>query len=328
MRFSDVRRIALTSCAIVVVITSTIAYTFSGKNGTLVRNSLVAGALPEAAFSWSPEERPADYLQESMPAPDFISAVTDHPRFDRTQDNVAKAETIVEQLHTRAFRGRSIRGDLRETYSLIVNEGRGYCADYSKLFNAFAHSLNIPVREWAFGRDGFGSGHTFNEIYSYAHDKWVFIDAYHAMTAEDERTGELMSVLEFRRALSQPGARDIKVNYLVERAHRPRATEQDGLDFYAKSAMYFYLLWGNNVFQYDADSRIQLFAGRSRALERLAAIVTGVYPHVRMLEAPGNGDAIQRILTVRFVLMGSLLLLMLLGAYLMYLLLRVRVTTL
>ena len=108
----------------------------------------------------------------------------------------------MEQLHAHPFKGSAIRSDLRSTYTLIVNEGRGYCADYSKLFNAFAHSLNIPVREWAFGRDGFGSGHTFNEIYSYADDKWVFVDSYHGMMVEDARTTIPLSVLELRRALA------------------------------------------------------------------------------------------------------------------------------
>ena len=79
-------------------------------------------------------------------------------------------------------------------------------------------------------------------------------------------------------------------------------------------------MWGNNVFQYDADSAIQVFAGISRALERLAAIALGVYPEIRLLETSDNGNATQRILTLRFMLIASVCVLLLLGTYLAYLL--------
>ena len=313
-------KIVVTSCLMLVVAACTVGYTFSGKNGTLVRNSLVAQSLDEQAFTWSPDQLPRDYLQETMPPPDWVSAATSHPDFGRSNKNVERAKVIVERLHAHPFKGSAIRSDLRSTYSLIVNEGRGYCADYSKLFNAFAHSLNIPVREWGFGRDGFGSGHTFNEVYSYADDKWVFVDSYHGMMVEDARTTEPLSVLELRRALAEPQSGMLKVNFLGDRDHRSFDTEQEGLDYYAWSANYFYLMWGNNVFEYDADSATQVFAGISRALERLAAIALGVYPEIRLLETRGNGNAIRRILTLRFMLIGSVCVLVLLGTYLAYLL--------
>ena len=37
----------------------------------------------------------------------------------------------------------------------------------------------------------------------------------------------------------------LKVTFLGDRDHRSFDTEQEGLDYYARSANYFYLMWGN-----------------------------------------------------------------------------------
>lgn len=183
------------------------------------------------------------------------------------------------------------------------------------------HALEIPVREWAFGRDGFGSGHTFNEIFSYQYNKWVFVDGFNGILVEDETSGVPLSVLEFRSAIINPQQQALKVVQLGGRAPSFQ-TQEEAITYYAKSANYFYMLWGNNVFQYDEHPVVKMFSGVARPLERLGAMVAGVYPQIRLLKTSDNESAIAKILTLRLVLFGSFFLLFLLVGYLIFLLFR------
>ncbi len=73
------------------------------------------------------------------------------------------------------------------------------------------------------------------------------------------------------------------------------------LDYYRRGLPEWYMWWGNNVFEYDRASLVQLLGGVHRALEQLGGVVSGVHPGIRILATEQNAvqqDAM-RMLRVR-----------------------------
>ncbi len=309
-------RLALTLGMMGLIALGVVGYTLSGKNGTLVRNSLVASALDEDQFSWLPGNEPADFLLEKRIPPQWFQS-----KFEASVSGDAEfvqIESAIRALHKQRFSGKAIRKDLETTWALIEKSGRGYCADYSKLFNAMMLAADIPVREWALGHENFGSGHTFNEVYLERLGKWVFVDAFNGMVVRDAVTGEPYSVLEFRQVVAERAFDRVAVQKYTN-ADDFFQTREEALNYYARSSDYFYLLWGNNVFSYEANPWIQRAASIAREAERLVAILLGEYPQIRMLSTQTNAAAITKIRLTRWGLMIALALEVILGLYLLVL---------
>ena len=236
-------------------------------------------------------------------------------------DTLTQVETAIRALHITPFKGKAIRKDLAATWQLIEKSGRGYCADYSKLFNAMMHAAGVPVREWALGHDDFGRGHTFNEVFDRDLEKWVFVDSFNGMLVRDTVSRTPLSVLEFHDRLVSGKLESIE----IEKYTDPTLffqTRDEALRYYGRSTDYFYLLWGNNVFSYEANSWIQRVSGIARPLERFVAIAIGEYPPIRMLSTETNGAAISKVQVTRWGLIFAALAELLLGGYLLFLILR------
>ena len=94
-------------------------------------------------------------------------------------DALARALLMARALTTKPRLGTAIAKPTLETLATIELVGTGYCADYAKVFNALGYSAGIPIRQWAFSFDGFGGwGHTFNEIWDEANQRWLMIDVF------------------------------------------------------------------------------------------------------------------------------------------------------
>ncbi|NHN36708.1 hypothetical protein G8764_05315 [Pseudomaricurvus alcaniphilus] len=280
----------------------------SGKNGTLVRNSLIAQPLPESAFSWKPGAEPADFKLETREPETWMQQRI--AAIDYDSDGIGQVKAVISAMHAQPFVGHAIQKDLRSTWRLIAEHGLGYCADYSKLFTAQMLAAGIPVREWALGHKDFGSGHTFNEVY--IDGQWIFVDSFNGMLIQDRETGAMLSVLQFRNRLAQKNIDSIEVIKLTD----PRyffQTREEALNYYARSSDFFYLMWGNNVFSYDSHPVIQRAADIGRPLERLVAILVNQYPQIRLLETETNSAAIAEMRNLRLVLYSSLIVELLLG---------------
>ena len=72
-----------------------------------------------------------------------------------------------------------------DTALQIMLSGKGgVCSDMAQIFNNFCVINDIKVREWGTTRGPFDSvygGHSFNEVYSDALNKWVLIDVYNSL---------------------------------------------------------------------------------------------------------------------------------------------------
>lgn len=80
--------------------------------------------------------------------------------------------------------------DLIENIKWIARgNGNGCCSDYAQAFMAFCHSNGIRVREVS------NKNHTFNEVYSFADEKWIWIDPLNCLLAQSQ-DGNYLSSLE------------------------------------------------------------------------------------------------------------------------------------
>lgn len=318
MAWTDLRRSIVVMALMLLVALIVAAFAGSGKNAALVRNSLVAKGMPEEAFRWHPADVPRDFKLEAQDTPSWVIERLAGVAADA--QGLAAVEAAIQALHRHTFVGKPIQDELETTWRLIEERGRGYCADYSKVFNAMMLALGLPVREWALGHHDFGSGHTFNEVW--LEDQWVFVDAFNGMLIRDRQSGELLSVLQFRQRLEDRDFESLDVIKLTD-PDMFFQTREEGLRYYARSTDYFYLIWGNNVFSYDASPWVRAAAKIARPLERAAAIVSGDFPQVRLLETDTNSDAIAHVKLLRRMLYLALIAEVLLGLYLLRLLWRV-----
>ncbi len=307
--------IALNMLALGLLAAAVVAFGTSKENGTRVRNSFLVETASEQTLSLPPAALPGDFRLERLPAPKYLVAQVDALIPPGERSNITEFEqglTLARHLIENKRKGKAIQGSVREAYGLIREQGRGYCADYSQVFTALALAAGIPVREWGLGFDGFGRGHAFNEIYDTTLEQWVFIDSFHSLYVVDAASGEPLSTLAFQRRLLDDGnMKTYTFVPIVPDKYRFR-TPLEANDYYAKTAANFYLFWGNDVFSYDADPVVQALAPLSRSLEVLGAIASGAQPTIRVLELSGNSDYIARLRAIRYGLVASLVVAMVL----------------
>lgn len=308
-RFPRTTVVAANAVVLCLLVGGVFAYATSKDNGTRVRNSFLVATAPVEIFTSPPSQTPADFLAETLPAPAYLDAAVAKLLPDEMRASLSALEqslVLARHLIANKRRGKAIQSNVRETYELIRNSGRGYCADYSQVFTALALTAGIPVREWGLRFKGFGRGHAFNEIYDRTLGKWVFIDSYHSLYVVDRSNAEPLSVMELQNRLINDGE-------MVSYAFVPIDIQKYRFDadieanqYYAQTAAKFYLFWGNNVFSYDAHPVVRALAPWSRSLEIMGAIVAGVHPKIRVLQRPENTAYLSRLQYIRYGLVAAL----------------------
>lgn len=258
-----------------------------GSSAELVRmrNALLMDPQP-AEYDWVPTRPPEGFRTDGGPDGFFRAAVASHA-LQVPGDDWATVLRIASHLLSRKERsGSAIQANLHDTYRRIVERGEGYCGDFADVVTAMATAAGIPSRSWAFSFDGFGGhGHIFNEIWDRGAQRWIMIDVFNNFVAIDE-AGVPYSAIGLREALS--GGR--KVAFApIEPAARPGfRRESVGFDYYRRGLPQWYLWWGSNVFEYDANTAVRLAAPLGRSVEQLAGIAVGVHPRIRVLASPEN----------------------------------------
>lgn len=99
-----------------------------------------------------------------------------------------KGETDLDKIkHLSIWLKNNIKGgpglsEPSDTALQIMLSGKGgVCSDMAQIFNNFCVINDIQVREWGNTRAPFNKdygGHSFNEVYSEALNKWILIDVY------------------------------------------------------------------------------------------------------------------------------------------------------
>lgn len=275
-----------------------------GNSAELVRmrNALLLDSQP-AVHDWVPQRPPAEFRVDSGADRFFAELVSAHALVV-PGDDWATVRRIASHLLGRGERsGGAIQANLQDTYRRIVAGGEGYCGDFADVVTAIATAAGIPSRSWAFSFDGFGGrGHIFNEIWDRGSARWKMIDVFNNLVALDE-SGEPFSAIGLRGAIES--GRQVAFVPIEPEARPGFRRESVALDYYRRGLPEWYLWWGSNVFEYDANPVVRVAAPFGRSLEQLAGIAAGVHPRIRILSVPANEAqraAIERLGTqLRFI---------------------------
>ena len=99
-----------------------------------------------------------------------------------TDFDLVKHMSVWLQTEIKAGPGLSEPSDT--ALQIMLSGKGGVCSDMAQIFNNFCVINDIKVREWGTTRAPFDreyGGHSFNEVYSSALNKWVLIDVYNSL---------------------------------------------------------------------------------------------------------------------------------------------------
>jgi hypothetical protein len=262
-----------------------------------LRNAFLIDAGAVEDFAWTPDSVPPGFMLERRRPDPFFAEVAGRLGKREALNDWERALAIASHLVENARELGPIRAGLRRTYQKI-REGFGYCADHVRVFIALAHAAGLPVRQWGFSFDGFGGrGHTLVEIFDRKRQKWLMIDVYNNVHAVDAATGEPLSALEYRAALSgERAGADLVPNGPGRLGFNVGAK---AVDYYRDGVDGWYMIWGNAVHTYDVHPIVGPAAGLSRTLSDLIASFAGVRPRMRVYAIPANAGDLRRMRSLR-----------------------------
>lgn len=319
----SLKRLFASVCTCVVVAAFWASYAMAPENSARVRNALLATVGSASDFNWTPQNVPQTYRNETSASPAYWQKVKQTlPTNIDSASSLDQAIAITRLMaNTQSERfGLAIQKNTQATYSDMLNYGMGYCADYSQVFNAIAHSLNLPVREWALAFDGFGRGHTFNEVYDPETERWIFIDSFHGFYFADAQ-GQPLSVAEVQHASRTLS--DLNP-IIIDRARFAFRSTTEAIEYYRRGADQFYLFWANDVFTQDQHQISSIWSQAPRAVEVFAHIADGSHPRVRLIETPTNAGHIRKLNHTKWMFLGGLIAMFLCGCWVLWELVRLR----
>jgi hypothetical protein len=287
-----------------------------GEEAVKVRNALVAGVGDAGEFDWEPARAPATFKQNAaQPNAAFRASASaigaEVP--GQPQQGLELGVAISRHLMGAPQRkGGPIQAGLDESYRRITAQGQGYCADFTRVFSGLALAAGLPVRTWSISFEGFGAGHSFNEVYDASRAQWIMMDPFHSLYFVDAASGEPLSVLEVHRRLVLSGARaDEPAVRRIVPARVPFANDALALDYYRRGFRQLALVWGNNVFDYDQSGAVRAAAHASRHVERAVAIGLDLYPDLMIYPEGRSQRDVEELFRTRdrFVLAAALTLL-------------------
>jgi Transglutaminase-like superfamily len=263
-----------------------------------LRNALLFRPSGPADFTWGPAAAPADFaLETCAPHPVFSDTVRALGIGRNTSDWDA-ALRLAEHLTKNTGDRGPIQADLQTTYRRL-QQGYGYCADFTKVFLGLAHAAGLFARQWAFSFDGFGGhGHALVEVFDRQRGKWLLLDVFNNFHAVDAASGEPLGALEFRERLldaDHTGAKLVKNG-----AGRPGWSDlSKAFVYYRRGLDQWYLLWGNAVLSYDAQPLVNRASRLSGAIGQFVAVAMRVHPTIRILPTTSNRALIAQLVALR-----------------------------
>ncbi len=278
----------LSLVVLVLCLLSLTPYLTSSTEIVRMRNALQLMDGEGHSFDWTPANVPADFmLERGAPDPLFVEAANRLGLAGMSSDWERAVAISRHLLSNPNLVGQPIQSDLRDTYRRIVENGEGYCGDFTRVFMAFAIAEGIPVRAWSFSLDGFGGhGHIWPEIWNRQRGQWELVDVFNNFYFRGQ-DGLAVSAVEFRRIMLEDPKSLHPV--LLHTGARPGYEFEDKLrDWYLRGIDGWYMTWGNNVFSYDKAIVVRHLGRVSRSLEQLDGIAMGVYPKVILMVSETN----------------------------------------
>jgi hypothetical protein len=280
--------VGLNVVALVVVAAYLLRQGYPATEAVRVRNALSLEPGTDDDFSWTPANIPKDFRLERLgPRPEFADVIRTLG-IDRFADDWSKARTLAGHLteHATDDEMGPVHLDPVTTYRRI-REGHGYCADFVKVYLALAHAAGLVARQWAFSFDGFGGhGHTFPEVFDSQRGKWLFLDVFnnfHAVAGPDRQP---LSAFELREVLRD---RPADLRFEPNGPGRPGFIHHEkAVDYYRRGLREWYLLWGNAVISPARSPLVNWAAGVGGGVGRIAAMLLGVQPPIRILRTTEN----------------------------------------
>ncbi len=283
---------SLGAVLLVLSLLPVLPYLSEGTEQVRLRHALALGPDFQLAQDWKPPSMPAGYLTEVVQPDTFFVKIAQDLALNDLPDDWARGLAIASHLLGSApvLTEGAIRDDLRHTYLAIVREGRGYCGDFVRAFNAIAHAAGLTSRPWAFSLDQFGGhGHIFVEIWNRQAQRWQLIDVHQNYLFTDGSNAPL-SALQFRQALISKSV-GLRLAPIHSPARLGWPIEAKAWDYFQRGLDGWFIPWGNNPATYDAALPVRTFSGFSRVAEGVGAWLWGVTPQIRMLATPTNQSA-------------------------------------
>jgi len=188
---------------------------------------------------------PAEFRVERLAPPDSIAEAVRISGAARLPDDWSRARALAGVLLRHARDEGPIRADLETTYRGIV-AGKGYCADFVRVYLAAARSADLFCRQWAFSFDGYGGhGHTFVEVFDRQRSAWTFLDVFNNVFAVHRGDETPLPAAEVRVAML---AAPESIEFCQAAEGRMGYPHADKLvDYYRRGAAQWYLWFGNDV---------------------------------------------------------------------------------
>lgn len=281
-----------------------LAHAFPSSEAVRIRNAFLIEFDAPNDFAWTPATVPPTFRMERAAAsPEFVAVVA-RTGVDQLKSDWDKALALADHLTRNARDKGPIQADLHTTYRKIVEEGYGYCADFTDVYLGLAHAAGLAARMWAFSFDGFGGhGHAFVEVFDRQQDRWAMLDVYNNFYAVDRASGEPLSALEFRDAVTGwRGPVDIR---RIGPGRFPYIFEDKLFTYYRRGADQWFLWWGNDVFTYDRSFTVKAAGKLSPATGQLVALALDTYPHIRVLKSPENAAQFEQMADLKNRMIGA-----------------------
>jgi hypothetical protein len=256
-----------------------------------LRNAMVFDEAPRAAFDFTPANWPTDFLLDKNAPQAYFMAVAKPLELNSLPDDWSRALAISRHLLTGQPRltGGAIQAPLQETHQRIVRQGEGYCADFIRVFQAFAATAGMPMRAWAFSFDGYGGhGHIVVEIWNRQLQRWQMLDVFNNVYFRGP-DGQPLSALEVRDGFLRDAVA-MSSQPLVPQARPGFRFEEKLREYYRRGLQEWYLWWGNNPFDYEDAEAVHWLHPLSRPLAQLGGIAQGVQPRAVALASEANAS--------------------------------------
>lgn len=296
----------LSLVSLAAVVGSVLWHAYPSSEAVRLRNALLID-MPAVAFvDWTPQNVPASFKLEKLPVPEPMLSAARAVAAKTNGTDLEVARALTAHLIIHATKGGRIDSfDVSETYRTILASGTGYCSDIIDSYIALAQAAGLFVRPWAFSFDGFGGlGHIVVEIFDRQLDRWVMLDVFNNVQPLDRRTGQPVSVSEFRDTFVRsrenivfspigPGRQEFK-NY-------------EKLEEYYYSGIDQWYFWnGNNVIDRANSPIVRIAENFREELAELMSISVERFPKIIPLRSSKNRSALRQMEDLRRFLMLSL----------------------